>query len=183
VAQTETSALEKLLQPLADGTRAEFLVELRKLSLHQDDDELFKLLKILSLYAAFYQTIPKTIRDVHDRAIARIEALVGEPKPNRTTCGDGRIESLLKDLADAVNALRSACPPPFEEFRANVENLQANAAKINRYGRELIVELQKNSARAKRGWTAGSGSIIFTAFGSAAIGAVTVFFLMWYFHL
>ncbi len=151
MAETETSALEELLQPLADGTRAEFLTELRKLSLHQDDDELFKLLKILSLYAAFYQTIPEAIRGVHDEAIARIEALVGEPGPNPTTCGDGRIELLLKDLADAVKALRSACPPPFEEFRANVENLQASAASISRYGRELIVELQKKLRARKTG--------------------------------
>ena len=94
-------------------------MQFEKLSLHQDDDELFKLLKILSLCAAFYQTIPEAIREVHNRAIARIEALVGEPGPNPTTCG-GRIESLLKDLADTVNALRSACPAPFDEFRANV---------------------------------------------------------------
>jgi hypothetical protein len=148
VAQTETSALEKLLQPLADGTRAEFLAELRKLSLHQDDDELFKLLKILSLYAAFYQTIPEAIRGVHDRAIARIEALVGEPKSNPTSCGDGRIESLLKDLADVAKELRSACPPPFEKFRANVENLQANAANINRYGRVKSATAQPASSTA-----------------------------------
>ena len=182
MAEHETSALDELLRPLADSTRAEFLAELRRLSLHQDDDELFKLLKILSLYAAFYQTIPDTIREVHDRAIARMEALARNPSPDPGTDRNERTESLLKELAEAVETLRNASPPPFEEFRTNIENLQANTSHINRYGRELIVELQKNAALARRGSTAERGTIFFTALGATATGAIVVYVFMRFFQ-
>jgi len=182
VADQETSALDELLRPLADGTRAEFLAELRRLSLHQDDDELFKLLKILSLYAAFYETIPDTIREVHDRAIARMEVLARNPLSDSAPDRNERTESLLRELAEAVDALRNAAPPPFEEFRTNVESLQVNAANINRYGRELIVELQKNAALARRGSAADGGTFFFTALIGAATGALVVYLFMRFFQ-
>jgi hypothetical protein len=183
VAESELRPLEELLRPLAENTRAEFLAELRKLSLHQDDDELLKLLKILSLYAAFYETIPAAISEVHGRAIVKIEALLQEPASNPGSPYDERVAQLLDQLASSIEGLRNLSPPPFEEFRATMENIHTNAANVSRYSRDLIVELQKNVALARRGWTASDGVFIFTASGSAVIGAVAVHVLMRFFHL
>ena len=183
MAESESRPLEDLLRPLAENTRVEFLAELRKLSLHKDDDELLKLLKILSLYAAFYETIPASISEVHEGAIVKIEALLQEPASNPGSRYDERVTQLLDQLASAIDGLRNFTPPPFEEFRATMENIQTNAANVSRYSRDLIVELQKNVALARRGWTASDGATIFTAFGSAVIGAVAVHVLMKFFHL
>jgi hypothetical protein len=179
VPESDTSTLEALLEPLEDSTRAEFLAELRRLSLHQNDDELFKLLKILNLYAAFYQTIPDAIRAVHDKAIARIETLLESGSGAKS---EGRIDSLAKELIDAAKELRGACPPPFEEFRANIECLQGNVGQINRYGRELIVELQKNAAQSRRGRTP-DGTLLLTSLCSATLGAVVIYAVLRLFHL
>jgi hypothetical protein len=127
VTQEDTSDLETLLAPLPDSTRAEFLVELRKLSRHQDD-ELFKLLRILSHYAAFYQSVPAAIKAVHKQALSRLEAMLSNAgQRSHAADSDSQIARALERLSQCAEALRTYLLPPFEEFRSTVESLHANA--------------------------------------------------------
>jgi hypothetical protein len=60
------------------------------------------------------------------------------------------------------------------------ESLHGNAVNISRYSRELMVELQKATALARRGTFVIDSKILFTAAASSAIGALAVYLLLRY---
>jgi hypothetical protein len=147
------SALERLIQPLPSDLRAAMLEAWKNEDIpHDENDSLYRLMVLLTLYARFYHEMTMVVAAAAERIGQAHTSHLAEVRTTyakQATQNQELIED-LKVIYDSVEGLRKVVEEKPKQLRSQMESeMKSVFADIRKEGREMISEFSNYTARFK----------------------------------
>jgi hypothetical protein len=150
---TLPTALERLIQPLPSDLKAAMLEAWKNEDIpHDENDSLYRLMVLLTLYGRFYHemtmvitTAAERIGQAHTSHLAEVRTTYSK----QTTQNQELIED-LKIIYESVEGLRKVVEEKPKQLKSQMESeMKSVFSDIRKEGREMISEFSNYTARFK----------------------------------
>ncbi len=147
------TALERLIQPLPNDLKAAMLEAWKNEDIpHDENDSVYRLMILLTLYARFYQDMAMMIATASDKIGQAHSSYLTEVRATYAKQSDQNRELLddLKYIDERFTDLRKVMDEKPKNLRSQFESeMRSVFADIRKEGREVISEFSNYTARFK----------------------------------
>ena len=183
------TALERLIEPLPNDLKAAVLEAWKNEDIpHDENDSVYRLMVLLTLYARFYQDIATTITgasfkisQIHDTHLNEVRTTYAkQAEQNRELLED------LKYIDERFTDLRKVMDEKPKSMRSQFESeMKSVFSDIRKEGREAISEFSNYTARFKNDCEEWRARAYFTYLLGGFLGGIGITLLivgLIYFH-
>jgi hypothetical protein len=147
------TALERLIQPLPNDLKAALLEAWKNEDIpHDENDSVYRLMVLLTLYARFYQDMAMTITAAADKINQAHATHLGEVRAAyaKQTAQNQELIEDLKIIYESVEGLRKVVEEKPKQLKSQMESEAKSVfSDIRKEGREMISEFSNYTARFK----------------------------------
>jgi hypothetical protein len=183
------TALERLIQPLPSDLKAAMLEAWKNEDIpHDENDSLYRLMVLLTLYGRFYHEMTMVVAAAAERIGQAHTSHLAEVRTTyakQTTQNEELIED-LKIIYESVEGLRKVVEEKPKQLRSQMESeMKSVFSDIRKEGREMISEFSNYTARFKNDceeWRAQAYFTYLLVGVIAGIGITLLIVGLIYFH-